>query len=423
MKRRASLCGLALSSHRLTRTWPLQELKPQLRWYVVAVTAAAAAAVAIAAASTAWRPGDAVTSGLLLGFGAVTVETIRRLGEPAGAHKDVHGVWELATAVLLGPFYALTAPAVISVLTQWRVRRTVTYRRVFSAAAVGLSYGAASLVFHDAWHGSLPATRARLAGWLTLAVACAALRYIINNALVAVAVRLDDPAAGIRDVLGGADGLYNDLTELSVGVLVAACAALTPVALIVALPCGTMLQRSASHAQLRRDSRTDGKTGLLSAAAWETEAAVQVARARRTRSPLAIAMIDLDHFKQVNDTYGHLVGDAVLKSTATAITASLRAYDLAGRFGGEEFSLLLPSSDAAEALAIAERLRAVLGEITVPGSGDHGQQQRITVSIGVAALDDDTTGLIGLLAAADAALYRAKRSGRNAVCIVGQPKP
>ena len=228
---------------------------------------------------------------------------------------------------------------------------------------------------------------------------------------------------GIREVIGGTEGLYNDLAELSVGVLVAACAALTPVALIVALPCGTMLQRSASHAQLRRASRTDAKTGLLSAAAWEKEAAVQIARARRTHSPLAVAMIDLDHFKAVNDTYGHLVGDAVLKSTAAAITARLRAYDLAGRFGGEEFSVLLPSSDASEALATAERLRATLGEITVPGSGDGGELQRITVSIGVASLDDGTTGLIGLLTAADAALYQAKRSGRNAVCLAGQPSP
>ena len=423
MTRKPSCRVLAPSGHPLTRTWPLQELQPLLRCYVIVVTAAAAAAITVAAAFTSWHRGDAVTCGLLLSFGAITVETIRRMGEPSGAHKDVHGVWELATAVLLGPFYALAAPAVMSALTQWRVRRTMTYRRVFSAAAVGLSYGAASLAFHSACPGSLPTTHGRLARWLALAAACAVLRYLINNALVAVAVRLDDPAVGIRDVIGGADGLYNDLTELSVGVLVAACAALTPVALIVALPCGTMLQRSASHAQLRRAARTDAKTGLLSAVAWQNEATVQIARARRTRSALAVAMIDLDHFKAVNDTYGHLVGDAVLKSTAAAITANLRTYDLAGRFGGEEFAVLLPSSNAAEALEIAERLRATLGDVTVPGRVDGGELQRITVSIGVAALDDDSTDLTGLLAAADAALYQAKRSGRNAVCLAGPQPP
>ena len=183
---RRPICrALALSGLRLTRTWPLQELQPQLRCYVIVVTAAAAAAITAAAAATTWRPADAVTCGLLLSFGALTVETIRRMGEPSGAHKDVHGVWELATAVLLGPFYALTAPVVMSALTQWRVRRTVTYRRVFSAAAVGLSYGAASLAFHAACPGSLPTVHARLARWLALAAACAVLRYLINNTLVA----------------------------------------------------------------------------------------------------------------------------------------------------------------------------------------------------------------------------------------------
>jgi diguanylate cyclase (GGDEF)-like protein len=422
MSRLADRLPLVPGRRHVARALPLRDLQPRLRWYVVVVSAAAAGASAAAAAGTSWRATDAVTCGLLLGFGAVTVETIRRMGEPSGAHKDAHGVWELATAVLLGPFYALTAPAVIFALTQWRVRRTVTYRRVFSAAAIGLSYGAASLVFHAVQPGPLPATHGRMAGWVALAAACAALRYAINNILVAVAVRFEDPASGIRDVIGGMDGLYNDLAELSVGVLVAASAALTPVALIVALPCGTMLQRSASHAQLRRASRTDAKTGLLTGPAWEREAAIQIAQARRTGSPLAVALLDLDHFKQVNDTYGHLVGDAVLRNTATTITATLRAYDLAGRFGGEEFCVLLPSSTAAEALATADRLRAAIGQIAIPGGVNTDGPQRITASVGVAALDEGTTGPADLLAAADAALYQAKNSGRNTVCLASPPQ-
>lgn len=237
-----------------------------------------------------------------------------------------------------------------------------------------------------------------------LALTAAVLRWVLNNALVLAAVRLDDPASRIRDLLGGRDGLYNDVAECCVGVLVALCAAVSPLMLIVALPCGTLLQRSSRHSQLIQASRTDPKTGLLSAATWQHEAAVQVARAIRARAPLAVAMIDIDHFKRVNDTYGHLAGDAVLAEVARVLSAGLRGYDLAGRFGGEEFTLLLPDADEAEALRIAERLRASLGEIPVRA----GEAPRITVSIGVAAIVGGIADLTDLLAAADTALYRAR---------------
>jgi diguanylate cyclase (GGDEF)-like protein len=407
------------------RRWPLWALALPLRCYVVAVSAAGGTAIASAGAFTVWRPGDAVRFAGLLVLGAVTVETIRRTGEPAGSHKDAHGVWELATALLLPPFYALTAPVLVFALTQWRVRRTLAYRRVFSAAAIGLSYGAASLVFHAAWRqpGPLPAGHAGLAGWVLLAIACGALRYVVNNTVVAVAVRLDDPAARLGDVLGGAEDLYNDAAELSVGILVAFAAAISPVMLLVALPCGTLLQRSASHAQLLRASRTDGKTGLLSATAWQREAAVQVTRAVRTRTPLSVAMIDIDHFKRVNDAFGHLAGDEALAGAARAMTAVLREYDLAGRFGGEEFSVLLPHADADEAVRIADRLRAGISQVTIAASTSGDHPPGITASIGVAALSEGITDLTDLLAAADSALYRAKESGRDTVRLADHPRP
>jgi diguanylate cyclase (GGDEF)-like protein len=396
-----------------------------LRCYVLIVSAAGVAAIAFAATLTPWRVRDVMLYGLLLAFGAITVETIRRAGEPAGSHKDAHGVWELATAVLLPPFYALTAPVVVLALTQWRVRRTLAYRRVFSAAAVGLSYGAASLVFHSVWHRPdlLSASGPMLALWVTLAIGCGVLRFLVNNAFMLTAVKLDDPAVRLREMLGGSEGLYNDTAELCIGVLVAFAAGIAPVTLVVALPCATLLQRSASHAQLVRASRTDAKTGLLSAMAWQREAAVQLARAIRTRAPVAVAMVDIDHFKQVNDTYGHLAGDAVLAGVAAALTGGLREYDLAGRFGGEEFSLLLPDTDTEEAVRVAERLRVIMSRIAIPAQGTDGQEAHITVSIGVAVLTSGVNDLTELLAAADAALYRAKRAGRNLVRLAGAPPP
>jgi diguanylate cyclase (GGDEF)-like protein len=181
-----------------------------------------------------------------------------------------------------------------------------------------------------------------------------------------------------------------------------------------------LLQRSLRHAQLLTDSRADSKTGLLNAATWEREAAVEVARAVRTRTPLAIAMLDIDRFKVINDTYGHLAGDQVLKEIARTLDSLLRDYDRAGRFGGEEFSLLLPQTRAVDAFRIAERVRASIAAlpIIVPGATG-GERVHVTVSIGVAGLDSGCKREYSeLIAAADAALYRAKSGGRDQVQMI-----
>ena len=103
------------------------------------------------------------------------------------------------------------------------------------------------------------------------------------------------------------------------------------------MPTVLLARRFMMHAQLLAKSRIDTKTGLLNAATWESEAAAEIARAVRTRSPLSVALIDIDHFKAVNDTYGHLAGDTALRAVSDALREQLRSYDLAGRFGGEEF--------------------------------------------------------------------------------------
>jgi diguanylate cyclase (GGDEF)-like protein len=142
-----------------------------------------------------------------------------------------------------------------------------------------------------------------------------------------------------------------------------------------------------------------------------------VARAVRTSSPLAVALLDLDRFKQINDTYGHLIGDEVLRQIADTMTGVLRDYDVAGRFGGEEFVMLLPQTRAPDAFKIADRVRARIGRLPIVTTS--GEQVAVTVSIGVAALDAGSSReLTDLLAAADAALYRAKASGRDQVQMI-----
>lgn len=167
---------------------------------------------------------------------------------------------------------------------------------------------------------------------------------------------------------------------------------------------------------LRRLARRDGLTGLLNRAALLEDGKQQLAQCRLRRQPFAALLLDLDHFKRINDTHGHLAGDAVLHHAARTLQRNLRGRDeLLGRYGGEEFVLLLPATSLEQAQALAERLRAALE--ACPLDGDAGAIG-ITTSIGVAA--DAEAGLQDLLARADLALYRAKAAGRNRVaCDLG----
>jgi diguanylate cyclase (GGDEF)-like protein len=400
--------------------WSLPGLS---RAFVLAVVAADLAWAALLASRFTLRAGDLALFAALLGCEAATLELSRRGRESSGRVKDVYAVWELPVAIHLPLLYALAVPAIRLLLTRWRVRPVPPYRQAFSAAATGLAYGCASLAFHAV----LPAGLDRgdyldghAVGWLAAAGCCALTQWTVSQVLAAVAIKASDPATRVRNTLLARESLHNDATELCAAILVALAVQVSPLTLIVAFPLGTLLQRSYRHAQLLRDARSDAKTGLLNAAAWEREAIAEVARAVRTSSPLAVAVLDLDRFKLINDTYGHLVGDQVLKQIAGTMTEVLRDYDLAGRFGGEEFVMLLPQTRAVDALRIAERVRAHIAELPLHASGAGGTERvPVTASIGVAALDAGSRReLPELLAAADAALYRAKASGRDQVQMI-----
>jgi diguanylate cyclase (GGDEF)-like protein len=143
-----------------------------------------------------------------------------------------------------------------------------------------------------------------------------------------------------------------------------------------------------------------------------------LAHANRYGTPCAILFLDIDHFKALNDTHGHPAGDAALKWFACSIAARVRGVDMVGRWGGEEFMAIFPETDGATALAAAERMRAAIA--TTPFDAVHGAH--ITCSIGVASYPDDGESRETLIAAADLALYRAKRQGRNQVCRANDPQ-
>lgn len=161
---------------------------------------------------------------------------------------------------------------------------------------------------------------------------------------------------------------------------------------------------------LRRLAVTDNLTGLMSRGAFRQEAERAIALALRHKTNLAMVAIDLDHFKAINDSYGHGVGDRVLRGVAEACVATQRQSDHVGRLGGEEFGVLLPSTDRAGAMEAAERMRAAVEALRFE-AGPQGLG--VTASFGIACLDIETKDIDTLLAHADAALYQAKGEGRN----------
>ena len=395
--------------------WPIWELPGWLAALVTGIVAMYAAAICAALVLTPVRAGDLRMFGVLLACSTLAVELTRRAGEPGGLDRDVYAIWDLPAALLLPPLYVLIIPIPRMMLTQWRIRRSYLHRRAYTAASVGLAYTAASLVFHAADQHA--GTRAVM--WTLLACFCGLLRLAVNDCLVLSAVKGSAPSTPLRPLILGQEALYNSAAELCLGVLVAFAAARSPFVLFYALPLVILLQRSLRHAQLVNAARIDSKTGLLNAATWQREAALEITRAARRRTPVAVAMMDIDHFKRVNDTYGHLAGDAVLAAIAAATPALLREDDIVGRFGGEEFAILLPRTSAAEAAQATERLRATIPRIAIPGGGPVSPlPSGVTVSIGVAVSAGATRDLVELLAAADHALYQAKNAGRNRVQIV-----
>ena len=171
-------------------------------------------------------------------------------------------------------------------------------------------------------------------------------------------------------------------------------------------------------ADLRRLSRHDGLTGLLNRRAIEEALDAQMQRSARSGEGFALMMLDVDHFKAINDRHGHAAGDLALKHVATQLRAALREVDRLGRYGGEEFLILLPGLALAQAQAVAERLREQLAARPL-AQGD--ETITLSVSIGVAEWRGGAPGLDRVLAQADAALYRAKAAGRNRV--VAGPGP
>jgi diguanylate cyclase (GGDEF)-like protein len=204
--------------------------------------------------------------------------------------------------------------------------------------------------------------------------------------------------------------VLSQLEKLQLAILGIVLLTLAAEALAIFRP---MIARIAAYTtELLRLATIDPLTELANRRGFLERSMVEVARARRYDRPLGFLMLDIDHFKQINDTYGHEAGDVVLRLMSDSMRGILRTHDLAGRFGGEEFTILLPETDLAGASAFAERLRETIANLPVHF---HQQSVKITVSIGVTSVRKDALGIDDAVRDADALMYRAKQSGRNCV--------
>ncbi len=401
------------------REWPLWREPRAAAVYVVAVTAFAlglGAWSAVRGSPQLWQLPIFV---VLLACAGICVEGTRRFGDVEGLAKDLLFAWGLPVALLLSPVYAFLFPIPLALLEQLRVKRGLCYRVVFSTAAKAIGGVLASVAFRLRLPGPPGSSDSLLASpevLIPLAAGCGAACIVVNGLLVGLAIRLSKPHVPLREVFWDREAVTIDLAELCTGLLVTVVAGLALPLVALAVPPVLLLQRSLVHAQLRAAARTDAKTGLLNATTWQLEAETEVARAKRTGASLALLLVDIDHFKRVNDVHGHLLGDDVLVAVAGMLGDHLRDYDLLGRFGGEEFVVLLPETESLEAHRVAERLRAYTRMLAVPA--ERGQVG-VTVSLGVALLRRHGDDLTELLAAADLALYRAKAAGRDRVYQLG----
>ena len=353
------------------------------------------------------------------------VERLRRRTDET-PHIDLSSVWALAAAILLPGLVAGALVAVLYVhiyLRIWRRSGVPPYRFLFSVATVVLAVQAASAVIQDLTDGDPFRSGPGLVAVVLALVAYA----VVNMTLIAGVIVLSGPSRNLGtfvQVVSHGDEAVLEFATLSMGVLVAGATASfgAPYAVLV-LPPLIVLHRTVLVRQFEEAASTDSKTGLLNAATWHVQAGREMRRAERGHTQATVLVLDLDHFKLINDRYGHLVGDQVLAAVAAAVRAEVRDDDIVGRFGGEEFVVLLRGADgapggareAAEIVAERIRLRVAGLRVTVPGSRDPVVVEGLTVSIGGATLPLDGVELGELLEVADAAMYDAKHAGRNRI--------
>ncbi|GAA1675244.1 GGDEF domain-containing protein [Kribbella yunnanensis] len=427
---------MVAQSRRSVRKWALWTLTVPAFVVVVLVDFAALGyGVQTFTELPSWRGLDVVAaltvSALIAVEGARRVENRRRRG--GALHKDLAPAWMIAAAIILHP--ALAILVVVLLRIWWRIRagKCIPYRWAFSTSVHVLAVGAAHEVFVSArelFGGSELA--------LVASMVMTAVTFVATDALLCgLAISLILPGSSRQETVGGLDDLCIDATAAMFGCLLAGACLISPWFAFVAIPITLTAQRALLLGQLESEAQTDPKTSLTRVDWWRRQTEEMLRGARTQREQMAVLLIDIDHFKQVNDRHGHLVGDEALRAVATILRSAIRAKDVIGRFGGEEFVIALPDTGIDEATVTADRLRnavaasplaamcaGVLDDPDLDPDTFH-----LTVSVGVSVYPADGISVDDLLLRADRAMYAAKAAGRNRVRLAADlsalttPKP
>jgi diguanylate cyclase (GGDEF)-like protein len=404
-------------------SWSIWSVPRHVATYIIVTDIAALSLTAILVITHHPTTHDIALMGLIIALGMANAEVSRHIERMRRRfadtpHVNLTSVWTIAAALVLSPGLASVVVVILYGhlwLRSWyRVRGVHAYRLVFSAATIILACHAVTAIRQAAGATALLTVTLPLALW---ALPLAILTFsVVNSGLVAGAIGLAERTLNPLRILGSWNENAIEYATLCLGVLTAALLEWKPVLVALFIPALHILHRSILVRQFEQAATSDAKTGLLNAMAWHALTDKEFDRVRREGGNLAVLMIDLDHFKRINDHHGHLTGDRVLQAVATELRAAVRRYDILGRFGGEEFVVALPDADQPEAVIIGERICDRIRKTRVPT--DHHEQEfvaNVSVSIGVATYPAAGTELDQVLLAADNAMFSAKNGGRNQV--------
>lgn len=398
----------------MIRAWPLWQLRASALAYMLLLQALAVGLVVFVIATTP-VPGstDLLMFAMLASTAMVVIvgtsTSIRLRREVRRDPWTIHIAYLAAGILTLPPnllVLLLLGPALHGVLDV----RPELHRWMFVTAATTIAAFAGRAVI----------------GWeephweAALFVLTGAVLLSVRAVLVAVMRKLRNPLADRGEIVGEPSDVLLGIVAASLGGVLAIALEAQPASALLAAPPLALLDMASQLPRWRRSAQRDGKTGLANARHWESLARTELTRAHTRRQPTSLLLLDLDHFKRVNDEIGHIAGDAVLAAVALTLRGSVRREDLVGRFGGEEFVVLLPDTGPEAAYGIAERVRVATAALSVPTrdlTGHHREIDDLTVSVGVATSHRYGYELSDLLVAADAALLAAKSSGRNAVTV------
>jgi diguanylate cyclase (GGDEF)-like protein len=402
--------------------------------YVLGVDAVALTITALAVTSSVTdgiRPSEwaafavlAVASVLHL-ESARGIERRREMAANTSPYTNLKSLWVFAGLLLL-PLSLVVALVAVSYGYSWiRVYgRTIAHRKIFSAATFILASAAASAVLRAGGLFSEPRVPTGL--WtLTVVVAAMITWWLVNFALVIGAILLAAPDASARGALGNLADQLVVVAGLGLGVAVGALQASYPWVVPILMVTVLALHRDLLLPQFQRAAGTDVKTGLATPSYWASAVPVELARAESLRSTVGLLMLDLDRFKEINDTYGHPAGDRALRAVGESVRAEVRQGDLVARVGGDELAVLLPGASEVEVLEVAERIRERLTTLTVSVDTADDATAIITgvpASFGAAVYPDVAGTMDQLVLAADNALLTAKRAGRNKI-VSARPNP